>query len=211
MKKLSILLILGLLCFSCKKDPVIKPKANACFDYAPQSGIKVGDTLHFSNCSKYATSYNWDFGDGTASTDSTPNHSYETGGTFSVTLLTSNDHSGDTLTIVINVRELTKTEMLCLHTWSLYSAEYNGDVINLPDDEIGISYLYNTFNANGTMSREVKANNIIQTTTGSWSMSDTTLTFELPDGIENNEIFSLTQQKMVLVYEDINWFYKPKN
>jgi hypothetical protein len=40
----------------------------------------------FHNTSYFATSYLWDFGDGTTSTDFNPNHSYATNGQYNVCL-----------------------------------------------------------------------------------------------------------------------------
>lgn len=42
--------------------------------------------LTFQNTSQNASSYTWDFGDGTTSTDSNPTHTYHQGGIYSITL-----------------------------------------------------------------------------------------------------------------------------
>ena len=47
-------------------------------------------TTTFSNTSSNATSYSWDFGDGTSSTEANPTHTYAMGGTYSVTLAATN-------------------------------------------------------------------------------------------------------------------------
>ncbi len=46
----------------------------------------LNTSVQFTNNSQNATSYLWDFGDGTTSTDSIPLHTYTTAGTFTVTL-----------------------------------------------------------------------------------------------------------------------------
>lgn len=59
-------------------------------------------TSTFTNTSQNATSYLWDFGDGTTSTDSDPVHVFPwPGGTFTVVLTASNEcgSSSDTLTV----------------------------------------------------------------------------------------------------------------
>ena len=43
------------------------------------------------------TSWAWDFGDGGSSTVQDPEYTYQTGGTFTVTLTVSNDIGSDTL------------------------------------------------------------------------------------------------------------------
>jgi PKD repeat protein len=47
-------------------------------------------TVSFNNQSTNATSYSWDFGDGNGSTDENPSHTYDVGGTYTVTLTASN-------------------------------------------------------------------------------------------------------------------------
>ena len=47
-------------------------------------------TSNFTNLSTNATSYLWNFGDGSTSTQASPSHTYNTAGSFTVTLITSN-------------------------------------------------------------------------------------------------------------------------
>jgi hypothetical protein len=49
-------------------------------------------------------SFNWDFGDGTTSTEPVVNHSYTTSGTFQVTLTVSDGEIQDTATMLVTVR-----------------------------------------------------------------------------------------------------------
>ena len=46
--------------------------------------------------------YHWDFGDNTTSTDASPTHTYDSSGTYEVTLVISNDCGTDTLKTTIN-------------------------------------------------------------------------------------------------------------
>ena len=57
------------------------------FDAGPWSGCPA-HTVSFSNLSttETATTYVWDFGDGTTSTAVNPNHIYEMSGTYVVSL-----------------------------------------------------------------------------------------------------------------------------
>ncbi|UCG27815.1 MAG: PKD domain-containing protein [Bacteroidales bacterium] len=80
MKKLAIpLLIVPFFLFSCKKEPV------AGF-YASDTEVDIQEFIHFTNNSRDARYYDWDFGDGTSSTDVHPSHKYEASGDYTVTL-----------------------------------------------------------------------------------------------------------------------------
>ena len=58
----------------------------------------------FTNTSSNATSYSWDFGDGSsASTDINPSHTYATTGTYTVTLTASNNCGTDTYATDITI------------------------------------------------------------------------------------------------------------
>ncbi|MEZ5067828.1 MAG: PKD domain-containing protein [Bacteroidia bacterium] len=61
----------------------------ALFSTADTAGCSP-DTSNFTNLSTNATSYLWNFGDGSTSTQASPSHTYNTVGSFTVTLITSN-------------------------------------------------------------------------------------------------------------------------
>lgn len=48
----------------------------------------VNEPFEFSNCSVYADSYLWDFGDGNTSSETNPHHQYQSPGIYEVTLQT---------------------------------------------------------------------------------------------------------------------------
>jgi gliding motility-associated-like protein len=61
--------------------------------------IKTGHDIQFNNSSGSATSYNWDFGDSSTSTDISPSHHYKDSGTYTVRLIANNAGGcSDTLT-----------------------------------------------------------------------------------------------------------------
>jgi Zn-dependent metalloprotease/PKD repeat protein len=77
-----------------------EPLILAGFTVSPIS-ICAGASVTFDNLSQGATSYLWDFGDGTTSTAFEPTHIYSIGGSYTVTLTASNIGEGisDILTI----------------------------------------------------------------------------------------------------------------
>ena len=64
-----------------------KPVAN--FTGTPLTGT-IPLTVQFTDYSTNSTSWHWDFGDGSNSTNQSPSHVYTDGGTFTVTLVTDN-------------------------------------------------------------------------------------------------------------------------
>jgi len=63
--------------------------------------------LQFSSTTilKTPVSFDWDFGDGTTSTDKNPIHTYSTVGTYTVNLTVSNENGKDSKTATIKVSE----------------------------------------------------------------------------------------------------------
>lgn len=79
MKNLILFLsILSLSIVSCTKEPT------ASFDSV--STVEEGIAIQFTNTSEDSESQNWDFGDGTTSTDLSPSKSFIKKGTYTVTL-----------------------------------------------------------------------------------------------------------------------------
>ncbi len=87
MRKIILLTfaLAGLLTISsCKKDKT-PPQPTADFSYTG-GGCTAPCAVLFDNKSKDATSFSWDFGDGTTSTETNPTKSYNVGGTYTVKL-----------------------------------------------------------------------------------------------------------------------------
>jgi PKD repeat protein len=72
------------------------------FDTDTSNGLNI----QFVDTSKNANKTDWDFGDGTNSTDFSPVHTYSTAGTYTVNLTVSNANGTDSKTATINVSEL---------------------------------------------------------------------------------------------------------
>lgn len=76
----------------------IVPLPTAGFNFNGNSGV-----ISFNNTSQNGTSYAWDFGDGTSSTDENPVHTYEASGTYTVSLTVTNACGASTVeqTVVV--------------------------------------------------------------------------------------------------------------
>ncbi len=67
------------------------------------SGAPVGLAIQFTNQSTGSTSYRWDFGDGTTSTDVNPLHTFPNGGVYNVTLTAMNGCGMNSLSQTVNL------------------------------------------------------------------------------------------------------------
>lgn len=89
------------------------------FSFAPSSPVCANQLVQFTDASTDAKTWNWDFGDGTTSSQVNPAHSYAMPGTYTVTLTVSNTMSkngatnpdrpcgcSDTMTKTITVGEV---------------------------------------------------------------------------------------------------------
>ena len=78
--------------------PVANFSSNVSSGYAPLS-------VQFNDSSKNATDWNWNFGDGTNSTEQNPEHTYSTAGNYTVNLTVSNANGTDSKLAKITVFE----------------------------------------------------------------------------------------------------------
>lgn len=95
-KLLAVGLLLALGAVSCKKEESkIEPDPFYSYDIE-------GFTVKFDNLSKNATSYKWDFGDGSSSTDESPTHTYPRKGKYvpTLTAVGQNGQSADASTVL---------------------------------------------------------------------------------------------------------------
>ena len=124
---LSTLFISVLLINSCKKEP--EPVASFSMD---KNNVLVPATIIFTNQSTDATSYNWDFGDGSVSTIESPTHEYTSSGTFTVTLTAMGE--GGTNSTSQNVTTLPSLTGKWNKTLYISGDEFNGSM-NLIQNE----------------------------------------------------------------------------
>ncbi len=71
--------------------------------FSTTSNVEEGQQFIVSNQTSAATSWQWDFGDGTTSTDEEPSHSYSDTGTYTVQLIASKNGCRDTATQSVQV------------------------------------------------------------------------------------------------------------
>lgn len=88
------LILFFFLLFACSKEEVEQmqdgqdstPNIEACF-VVPASEVYLGDTVEFDNCTLGASSFQWDLGDGTTSTQTNARHAYERVGDYTISLV----------------------------------------------------------------------------------------------------------------------------
>jgi hypothetical protein len=73
--------------------------------------------IQFLNNSSNATSYSWDFGDGSTSQETNPSHLYTTGGDFVVTLTASNGDCNDLFTFNVNNVSIEENQLGLIHLY----------------------------------------------------------------------------------------------
>lgn len=111
------------------------------------SGTQMPDSaIHFYSNVVDDSSFLWNFGDGTTSTDSTPNHSYVADGSYTVTLtISSNPASVVTKTIII-YKDPVYTHLmgglrLWHHSYRLFRSDGSITYYPKPDVSIAIGYI----------------------------------------------------------------------
>jgi len=109
MKKVFFILIafiLGLLVNSCEEsEPTVQPLPSpiANFNYTGDDH-QAPCLVTFTNSSENGTVYNWDFGDGISTTETSPSHVFTSGGVYSVKLITKNaEGKEDIITKSVNI------------------------------------------------------------------------------------------------------------
>jgi gliding motility-associated-like protein len=75
---------------SVTKTVVVKPKPTLSFTGNPVVSCQAPLTVNFTNQSGGGFTYLWDFGDGGTSTQANPSHTYNSNGSYSVTLYVTN-------------------------------------------------------------------------------------------------------------------------
>jgi len=130
------------------------PTANFTFS---GGGCVAPCNVSFTNTSSNATSYSWDFGDGTTSTSANPSKTYTTGGAFSVILTATNAAGNNQITKIVNVAAPpTKVKITKVTITNMPFVDGNGsswDFSSGPDVFFNIIDQASTVLVNGTSSR----------------------------------------------------------
>jgi PKD repeat protein len=116
---LALTLMAGISILSCSKKenippwvPPPNPNHQSAAQPDPVANFIINDpfgnvhapaSVYLNNLSLNATSYSWDFGDGTQSTDSFPTHLYANSGTYSIQLIASNGAKKSKATQIANI------------------------------------------------------------------------------------------------------------
>jgi len=139
---LLLLMFLG----SCQVRP------EACFGFKQKdrlSGSALISNLpvQFSNCSIEAERFQWDFGDGTFSTEEDPIHAYDTAGVYEVTLQVGNRNRTAEFIQWVTV-QAPSAEDLIIGNWSayqifeviMYPNQWHDTIVHPTDDVTWIFY-----------------------------------------------------------------------
>lgn len=121
MKKQITLLIVFLFCtgfYSCQKEP------QASFTVS-KTNAYTGEVITFTNTTVDADTYEWDFGDGSQSTTSSPTHIYHTPGTFIISLkaYSKNQKKSDIMTASIVITSSSTASPVADFTYTPASIE----------------------------------------------------------------------------------------
>lgn len=103
MNKKSIFLfsLIAVLFFGCQKEPIVEFTAS-------KTNAEVSEAITFTNNSVDGDTYEWEFGDGTTSTEISPNHAFTQAGNFIVklTAFSKNGKKSDETSLTITIVEL---------------------------------------------------------------------------------------------------------
>lgn len=96
--KLGILATTVFFVMGCTKTPSV------CFTVDKGKSAKVNEEVQFEgSCSQNATTYTWDFGDGSSAVGVSVKHKYQFIGYYTVSLKASNKKKSATLTETISI------------------------------------------------------------------------------------------------------------
>jgi PKD repeat protein len=129
------------------KDPCISPRTPIYLimdEVQASAGISTtGMTTSISvNSSQNANVYAWDFGDGTSASSELPSHTYSLPGTYSVTLVASNDNCSDTMVYEVNPDNAgLSDDLMSLIDLNLYPNPTNENTTLLIDNTVDLSSL----------------------------------------------------------------------
>ena len=128
---ISTFLLFSMIIVGCEDDEATVDAPTARFTHTVD--VDNGLLVNFTNTSLNADTYSWDFGDGEASTDMSPSHTYASDGTYAVTLTATNSGGStsvmDTLvlTSVLTLADLNDTWKIAPEASALAVGPSQGD------------------------------------------------------------------------------------
>lgn len=136
MKKAIVLILVSLLLIKCNEKEDTKPKPEAAFSANTTSIFKEQSISFTDNSKNNPTIWFWEFGDGETSTEQHPTHTYNSAGTFSVTLTATNESGGDVL-IKENYISVTQTTNVTFfnHAFTDIIITLNGETMTVAKTE----------------------------------------------------------------------------
>lgn len=113
--------------------------------------IQLSDTAYFNDSTPNATTWIWDFGDGSSSTQQNPSHQYAAQGLYNVKLTVIDNRScSNTLTQQILVEnQIGLLEWQLSNSWSLYPNPSNGRIILSKENGDWENYNFQIVDAQG--------------------------------------------------------------
>lgn len=111
------------------------------FNFTIGANTTVPVSVSFTSTSKYATTWSWDFGDGSTATTASPQHTYQAGGTVKVKLVVSNEFGKDSVMKELGIAggdqsPLVWQEHWLEHTQALKRVYVNSNVVVYYDDDV---------------------------------------------------------------------------
>lgn len=153
MKSIRIAILMAIAAIilgSCAKEPTSLFTVD-------KTEVYVGDVVSFTNQSSDADTYQWDFGDGKTSSEVNPIHSYESAGTYTVTLIASTKKNSSSYNMTLTVKRpnefvVSNTHYPVNNVVVLCSESVDGNVyeIYLLNGEIHFNQNYDHFLGNGS-------------------------------------------------------------
>lgn len=157
---ISIILAASICTTSCRKEP------RACISYTPSYGaIYTGETIQFQSCSQGAYAWNWNFGDGSRSSDQNTDHVYDSVGTFMVTLTvySKGDMETNTISSAITIEKTFKEKLAGRWNWTRKDVKTYSNNLLISDNSTTINDSINFINDSMV---------VISDTAVSWWVSD---------------------------------------
>lgn len=102
---------------------------------SPVAGFNIqvdGNTVNFANATKYATAWNWDFGDGASSTERYPAHTYsDLNQSYTVRLIATNWCCSDTSYFTVGASAVAEAQA---PKFSVYPTQFSDELVIEPAD-----------------------------------------------------------------------------